>query len=532
MRGYSRLQLQMTLENSEFSLNQTASLLLAAAVCDLFPHVLMVQGQGGKNYFHYDFVFPFEFQEHFLALIEERMRLLIREKRPVGTMEMMPTNAASLMEHQGQSLIAERLHQLDRTLIQMGKVGDFVTVSEAPILEDLNLPFFKILEGFSLPIAGKKIIRIVGIASHDKQTLKTLVKQPARSEMSHLSLVKQMRLLEPLEEGMWLWLPRGEKVRELLIQWWRQEHLKQNFSLVSSPASMIGERGEQDLRKIHKDYFLLSGEPNIAEMAWLPSSEESDPAQGLFTPAVSYADRCHLFCSEEKLLQECISSLQFILKIPKILDFEFEIILSVSNVGTKQASLKKAQMFQQALEKLGVAYTVKKDYRVGILASVDVCLTDSLGRTWVGPFLSLPEATMPGTGNVLIRSAFGSLERLMALLLENKGGKLPLWLAPEQVRILIVNHKADQYTKEVLQTLKTQGIRVTVEGSEKPLKTRLYRAILEKVPYVVLLGEREEQAKTLTVRFNADTEEQNLTLEEFWMRLKVEIGSVNSELTN
>ncbi len=509
-------------------LNQTAAVVLATAVCDLFPDVQIVGGQGGDQYFYYDLVFPFEFQKDFLPLIEERMRLIVREKRTVRSLEMMPSNAATMMQHRGQNILAERLSEIDRALVSMCQIGEFIAFCPYTIQEALSIPFLKICEGYLLPIAGQKIMRIVGSAALDKETLKAVVKQPLPA--CHLSLSREMGMFEPMEE-FWLWRPKGEFIRQQLIDWWRQEYRRQNFSLISSPASLLG--GEEAVTRSHREYFLRSGESKIAEVTWLESGDRSDPTLGLFSTGTYFADRSHLFCTEEKLLEECISSLRFIFKIPKILGFEFEIVLAVSNAGTHKMRSKGLSLFQQVLEQEGLDYTVEKTERAGLLASLELRMADALGRRWTGPFLRIPETGIAtGKGCMLIRSAFGSFETVVALLLEKRGGWLPLWLAPEQVRILIVSSPAKAYADEVLQTLKTQGLRMTVEGGEDKLKTQVYKAIQEKVPCVVLLGEREVRAKTLTVRWNGEIEEQNLTLNEFCMRLKAEMGSGHSELTN
>jgi threonyl-tRNA synthetase len=185
------------------------------------------------------------------------------------------------------------------------------------------------------------------------------------------------------------------------------------------------------------------------------------------------------------------------------------------------------------LEKTDLNYTIEKAYRVGTVASIDVRFIDCLGRKWTGPYLSLPDVAMPpGKGRMLALSAFGSLERTCALLLEKNAGWLPLWLAPQQARILVANGKTDPYANKVYKALSDQGIRVAMDSSAEKLKTRLYRAIVEKVPYVLLLGEREEKAKILTIRAYGKSEEQILSLGEFCMRLKKEIESGNAEFKN
>ncbi len=526
--------MEISSESPTFSLNQTAAVFMATAVVELFPNTLIVGGQGTSKYFYYDFVFPFEFKPEFLSLIEERMRLIIREKRTIRLMEMMPSNAATLMKHLHQEMIADRLMQVQQATVQMVQIGDFAVFCPQSTLKELSIPFFKILEGFAWEVSKSKAFRIVGAASLDKEMLKEIAKLPPLSLQSHLKLASEMALCEPMKEtGLWYWRPNGDKLRQALVQLWQKELVKQNFELISSPAPFIEDGGEGSLSQSHREYFFRFGTPKIAEMAWISNEDFNDLSLGLFSPQAFFGDRAHIFCSDEKLLEECISSLRFILKIPKILGFEFEIVLSVSSVGAQKAKAKGSVIFRQVLEKIGLDYTVEKEYRAGTLASIDIRFADSLGRRWTGPFLSMPDVAMPpDKGAMLTVSTFGSLERTCALILEKKGGWTPLWLAPQQVRILVATRNIGPYAKEVYEALSAQGIRATLESSEEKLKTRLYRAVVEKVSYVLLLGEREEKARTLMVRAYGESEEQVLSLDEFCMRLKREIESGISEFKN
>ena len=515
-------------------LNQTAAALMAAAVVELFPGVLLVDGQGTPDRFFYDFVFPFEFQSDFLTMIEERMRLIIREKREIRQLEMMPANAASMMMHRGQTLAAQLLEGIDRAVVEMCQIGDFALYCREPHLTQLQIPFFKLLEGYSLGTAGQKITRIIGAATVEKHVLKEIAKQPMVSSKSHLKQILETHLLLPLSEaGVWMWCPRGEALRQGMIAFWKEEHLKQNFSFVSSPAALIGDGQEGNLTEAHKECFFHEGTPRIAEISLVSNPEIPSMALGLLSSKAYFADRAHLFCPDEKLLEECISSLRFILKIPKIFHFEYEIVLYVSRQGTQKARARASALLRQALESLGISYSVEIEDRIGVLASIEIRIADALGRRWTGSYLSVPEAAMPvGKGSMLIRSAFGSLERMLALLLEQKGGWLPLWLASEHARILVATSQSDSYARQVCKVLRSEGIRVTVESGKGPLKGRLYEAMTEKVPYVILLGEREEKATVLTVRAYGESKEQSLSLDEFCMRLKSEMRSETSELTN
>jgi threonyl-tRNA synthetase len=526
--------MEISSDSPILSLNQTAAVLLAVAVVELFPDALMLGGQGTSKYFYYDFVFPFEFKSNFLSLIEERMRLIIREKRPLRSMDMMPSNAAALMLHNHQKIAADQLMQVQRATVQIVQIGSFSVYNQHQLLDNLLIPFFKILEGYPLEACKLKAIRIVGSASLEKESLKEKIRQPAISSLSHLKLAAEMSLCEPMEEsGMWYWRPKGEQLRQQFIGLWRNEFVREDFNLISSPISLIENGREGSIRQSHREYFFRCGASKIAEMAWISNEDFHDSSLGLLSPKAFFGDRIHIFCSDEKFLEECISSLHFILKIPKILGFEFEIVLSISSAGAQKAKAKRLAIFQQVLEKTGFDYTLEKEYRADTLASIDIRFSDSLGRRWTGPFLSMPNVAMPpGKGTMLAISAFGSLERICALLLEKKGGWIPLRLVPQQVRILVATRIMDSYANEVYEALSSQGIRVTLENGEEKLKTRLYRAMIEKIPYVLLFGEREKKAKMLTVRAYGKNEEQVLSLDEFCMRLKREIESGISEFKN
>ena len=213
---------------------------------------------------------------------------------------------------------------------------------------------------------GDNAFRIVGAASSDKKMLKKIAKEPSISSQSHLKLASEMALCAPMKKtGLWYWQPNGDKLRRVLVKLWQEELAKQNFEFISTPVAFFKDGGERSLCQSHRDYFLRFGTPKIAEMTWIPNAHFDDPSSGLFSPKAFFGDRIHIFCPDEKLLEECISSLRFILKIPKILGFEFEIVLSVSSGALKKRRQKEQRFFQQALEKCGLAYTLEKEYRAG-----------------------------------------------------------------------------------------------------------------------------------------------------------------------
>lgn len=501
---------------------QTAAQLIAAAATELFPGILLAGGRGTSICFYYDFIFPFPYNADFLPLIEERIRLLIREKRSIQTLEMMPQSAAALLLHRGQKVRADQLLLVQNSLVQMCQIGEWIDFCPFPFEEKIDLTHFKLLRAESLEFLEPQRIRIIGIGSAEKNVVKAAVKHSHFS--FHWNLGKQTRLFEPMrEKGFWYWLPKGEVFKNLLLSWWRKEHSKQDFHIIHSPISFLDCGNGTDFLESHREYACRFAVEKVAEIGLIAQREEV--GEGFFSPKVVTVDQAHLFCSEEKLLQESISSLQFILKIPKILGFECEIILSVSSSKRQKNRSSQVALLRAALEQMKISYLLKKGAPEGVLAGIDVCLFDSLGRKWAAPFIHLLEKEGPiGRSCILSRSTFGSLERMTALILEKNEGWLPLSFAPEQVRILVLADCVRPYAQQVLNHLEEQGIRAGIEDREDKLKARLYQAFLEKIPYIVLLGQREENKKEMTVRAYGENIEQSMPLDKFCMKLKAEMG--------
>lgn len=506
------------------SMHQAASLLLAAAVTQLYPNAQLVEGQGTEQCFFYDFVFPFEFKEEFLPLIEERMRLILKQKEEIRIFEMMPQVAAGMLEHNGQLLAAEQLFLAKSATIWMCQIGQLTCPCPDPFVRWEEISFFKLLEALPVPLSPLAKVRLIGRSASDKKDLKNLSKTRI-SDRCHLTLAQELQLFAHNESGSWIWLPKGERLRQNLIAWWKALHQKQNFEFVATSASVSAT----------SEYFLHTHLSRVAEIKIFSAAEEVNPELGLLDSQDSFVDRAYISCVEDKLLEECISSLQFILDIPKILGFEFEIVLCISNDGSKKMREEAAHLLQQALKKINLDVRTEKSQNRGMFAQIEVRIADALGRKWTGPFLQIPQVSSPEVKRrVLIRSCFGSMERLVALLLERNAGYLPLFLAPEQVRILIVQPQWKNYGQQTKEELEAVGIRANIESDEEKnaLKTRLYHAIKQRVPYILLLGEREEKAQTVTVWAYGKSEEQNVSVDEFCTKLKSETRSHTSELTN
>lgn len=527
---------------------QTAAEVLAAAALELFPDTLLFQGQGTSKVFFYDFYFPFPFQTEFLFQLEERMRQILKREEPIKVLEMIPGNAASLLNHIRQPVLAEKIKDLDRALVNMVQIGEFADWCEEPLLTEWAPSYaFKLLEFYPICVGEDALVRIIGVLDEDKQALKKVVKaSPSFAKSDHLPLVQELGLFMPIEdmgEGLWAWLPKAEAVKEALVRWWQEEHRKQNFQLMATPACLSADEGEEpgfELFLAHRAFWQKSN-PNItskiAEISYLSGLAGKQLKNGLFDSIGWFSDRAHLFVNDEELFQECISSLQFITKIPKILGFEFQIILYTGNVGIQKKDSKGAKgyrLLQEVLKEARLEHLTIQDPMLEMQSRIQLQMADALGRWWDGPFIGIDGSVDVKSGFTCItRSAFNSLERLVALCVERYRGRWPFWLSSEQVRIIVLSNGSRKYAQAVRQKLECAGIRMTIDDRmADPLKTRLHHALCEQVPFVVLIGDKEEEGNCISYRTPDSPNNEKMGDEEF-INMIIELNRSNdSEFEN
>jgi threonyl-tRNA synthetase len=345
--------------------------------------------------------------------------------------EVTPNNAALWMEHQKQYLMAKRIKGVYAPLITIGQIGEFAAWIPCLNLDKTRGLFTaKLQEGFAVCSSIPNLVRIVGVANNACKQ-----KRFFWQKRNHLQLICDMRLFMPLESHQgWIWLPKAEVVKEHLIKWWKKESIKEKIEFITSPYLLTGPKDSGSITAYHREAFLHSQKKmnKLAELSLNLNTMLNDIYQGLFQPSCFLADYTHLFCDKENLLKECISSLQFIVKTPKILGFDFEIILRCSQGKIRKKNDMHGSIMQRALKELQLDYRIEKKGHSNFEERVEVHIADSLKRWWCGPFLSILESKKEG---VLLRSAFGNLERIVGLLLEKTGGELPFWLVNKDASI-------------------------------------------------------------------------------------------------
>ncbi|MBI2743431.1 MAG: hypothetical protein HYX48_05890 [Chlamydiales bacterium] len=503
-----------TLNCSLEELRQAASKVLAAAVMELFPNTLLVSSHLTPHGFCYDFVFRVPFTSELLNLLEERMGQIVRERRPVKFLEMVPLSAAAYFNHNRQQVLAESAGESPAQLLTLFQMGEFTDLCAHPFTAEQcwDVKIFRLLSSSKKQrYRGEEVTRISGTAFFERSELKEFLKRRDEfPQRDHLIVGEEIDLFSSIN-GNLVWHARGEKVKKRLIDLWKEELALQNFECISTRS--LGT----DVTKNHSKYFLhrQKSHNRFVEFWVEDECDIEEWERGLLSPESQFVDRAHIFCGKDQLLNICISSLQIICKMLKILHFKSRFLLRFS-CDEQSGEGDARRLLEEAMRALSIPFDVEESLKNETGPTVEVRIQDGMGQEWVGPFVGidcrglLTEAT-------LVFSFFNSLERLIALVLENCAGELPLWLAPEQVRVIGV--KEDEYAMEIFQLLREAGLEATLDTKDEKLAKRLHGAFSRKIPWVVVLGERERRAQLITVRSFSPENTEEMSIETFIQRL-------------
>ncbi|NGX51572.1 MAG: Threonine--tRNA ligase 2 [Chlamydiae bacterium] len=391
----------------------TAAEITAAAVAEYAPKSYKISGGETPWGFYYDFVFNLPFSEEMLPLIEERMRQIASANLEIKIHEMLPKNAAEFLRHHEHPYAAHFAKHSSAPLVQIYQMGEFIDMIEGSALSTTNeLRAFKLLgicERPSLTFRGdkKKVFRIYGSAFQEKSELKSFMKEKEQwLEGGHLNIGEKLALFKVqifrspdlVERAELFWRGEGEKLIHSLKEFWRKIHSEEGFELIETSGS--------DLTESHQKYYHHSPPStlplSIAEMrAPLPDAE-MNPLEGLLSSQHIHRDTAHIFCSKKQLREKIISSLKFLEKIPTMFQLTAKSFATSSNE------------FRNILEE-----AFDGEVERGVKSEVVWQLQDGYGRFWRGPSLTVKKW---GEGYLIQCTAYSSLERLIALILE-KGEK-------------------------------------------------------------------------------------------------------------
>jgi threonyl-tRNA synthetase len=563
------------MDSSLYSLRQSAAALLGYALARLFPHAQIVQSSQTSTGFYCDIIYNETLDSQALSLIEEQIASLSRQAIPIETREMMRENAGAWFAHQGYPLKAERARTASSNLISLIQIEDYAEIASPPFLsnsaEITHVKLFDVtpLEVFIPHIGLLQVTRIQGSAFFTSQDLKKFTKTRADAlHKEHRSLGQEMQLfhLDTLS-GSCYWLPSGIRLCANLRKVWEDVQKEEPHLLLSTPYL----NREESLRKgkkkesgpllqttAHEIDYTIGTNPTpfhlhafqkarytekqlpVRYAEWFALYQDTPPGalQGLFTPRTALRDFVQIFCLPKQLLQNLISSLQLIENILKIFGIEY---CWYFVPGThKKNEDNDSSLLREALNTLSVKYTLDNHAKKRYGTRVEVRFIDTLKRTWPGPYIEIAteltkqmDLVCEGSQgaeqpvSLITRSLYGSMELLTALLVEHYAGRFPMWLAPEPLRILTVSERNAPYALSLVNALQQNSWYCATDLRDSPIREKVHRAELARIPYVLIVGDKEEKNKTINLRsWKKEKVEQNLSLEALLIELHQEASTL------
>lgn len=561
----------------------SCSHVLAAAVQELFPGTKLGIGPAIENGFYYDFLSDHKFTPEDLKTIEDKMKQIVKSKEPFVRKEISKSQAEALFKSKGEDFKVELISELPEGEISIYTNGSFVDLCRGPHVEHTGmLNNFKLTHTAGAYWRGDEkrpqMQRIYGIAFETKEELKEYIKQQEEAaKRDHRKLGAELQLFninDDVGPGLVLWMPKGGMLRKVLEDWIKEENLKRGYGLVTTPHiarlhlweksghanfytdSMFKpiEVDEQkyQLKPMNCPFHIAIYNTALRSYRDLPLRlfelgtvyryERSGVMHGLLRVRGFTQDDGHIFCAPEQIEKEVQDCFNFAMHIMKTFGFEkFKVELSTwdekhpENYTGKSEDWHRAQAaLEDVLKTNNIPYTAHAGEAAFYGPKIDIKLIDAIGRPWqlstIQFDFNLPErfdityVAAEGRKRPLMvhRAMLGSVERFIGILIEHYAGVFPLWLAPVQAKVLTLTDAQVPYAKEVCDKLTAAGLRPELDDRGEKLGAKIRQAHLEKVPYTVIIGAKEAQDRTVTIRLRSGKNVENVKLEDFISKLKEE----------
>ena len=541
------------------TLRHSVAHLMAWAVQDLYPGVKFAFGPAIDSGFYYDFDRGEPFSEEELIKIEKRMKELAKSKVPVVREVISHEQARSMFADQPYKLA--QIEDLVGKELSIYRMGDFTDFCEGPHVRDIkDLKAFKLLNVSAAhwvkDHTAPMLQRIYGTAFFKKKDLdEHLVMLEEARKRDHRKLGRELDLYGIMEDagpGLSYWFPRGDILREQIIDFWKDIHRKRGYRTVTTPhisqAALWETSGHMEF---YKDDMYLFEQDNrqyvvkpmncpghilifkrktrgyrslpvrLAELGTVYRAEDSGALHGLMRVRGFTQDDAHIFCTPEQLEEEVGNCIELVKDILGTFGFDtFKVELSVRDpqntskyAGTDEEWEAAEASLVSAIEKHGLDYTREEGEAVFYGPKIDVKLIDAIGRSWQVSTIqfdfNLPrrfDVTYTDSNGdskfvyMVHRAIMGSLERFIGILTEHFAGDFPLWLAPEQARVLSVSRDQNDYAQEVVKKLLAMGVRVEEDIRNEKIGFKIREAEVLHVPWMLVVGGREEEAGEVSLR--------------------------------
>ncbi len=538
----------------------TTSHILAQAVKRLYPDTKLAIGPAIEDGFYYDFEFKEPISSEDFSAIEKEMKKIVKERLPLERFTLSRDEAIAFMKERNEDYKVELIEDLpEDAVISFYRQGEFVDLCAGPHLD--NTKYVKAIKLTSLAGAywrgsekNKMLTRIYGTSFPDKEQLKEYLDRIEEAKKrDHRKLGKELGIFTIMEEGPGFpfFLPKGMVLKNILIDYWRRLHDREGYQEISTPIILNRKLWETSGHWDHyrenmyttvidgEDYavkpmncpggmLVYKSQPRsyrdlplrIGELGLVHRHEKSGQLHGLMRVRCFTQDDAHIFMTREQITDEIKGVMRLIDEVYSRFGLTYHMELSTrpeDSMGSDEDWEIATDALRKALDEVGKGYVVNEGDGAFYGPKIDFHLTDSLGRTWQCGTIQLDfqlpqrfEAEYMGADGekhrpiMIHRVVYGALERFIGILIEHYAGKFPVWLAPVQVKVLPISEKFFGFGEEILKKLKDAGIRCEMDQRDEKIGYKIRSAQMEKVPYMLIVGQKEEETGTVSVRSRDD----------------------------
>lgn len=560
-------------------LRHSISHIMAQAVKRLYKDAKLAIGPSIENGFYYDFDIEKPLTTEDLEKIEQEMNNIINENLKFERMDVLREEALKLMEEKNEPYKVELINDLpEGEKISLYKQGDYVDLCRGP-----HIPSTKYVKAFKLTsVAGaywrgneknKMLQRVYGVAFKNKTSLETYLHNLEEAKKrDHRKLGKELKLFTFAEEGPGFpfFLPKGVILKNTLIDFWRKLHYEAGYVEVETPIMLNKKLWETSGHWYHyKENMytsMIDGEEfalkpmncpggmlvykseahsyrdfpmRVGELGRVHRHELSGALHGLMRVRAFTQDDAHIFMLPEQIKSEIKGVVELIDKVYSIFGFKYHVELSTrpeDSMGSDEEWQMAEDSLRGALDELNLQYVINEGDGAFYGPKIDFHLEDSIGRTWQCGTIQLDfqlpqrfELEYVGSDNekhrpiVIHRVIFGSIERFIGILIEHFAGKFPTWLAPVQVKVLPISDKFNNYCDEVVKQFYENGIRIEIDQRNEKIGYKIREARNERVPYIVIIGEKEEEEGNVSLRSRKNGDEGSINVIDLIERINNEI---------
>ncbi len=562
-------------------LRHSAAHIMAQAVSHLFDNAKFAIGPAIENGFYYDIDINKTLNENDLKSIEKEMKKIVGANYKFERKELTKEEAIEYFKKKGDEYKVEIIEDIDDDTVSFYTQGDFTDLCRGPHIPSTGyLKHFKLLSVAGAYFKGDEnrpmLQRIYGAAFAKQEELDNYLRFLEEvKKRDHRRLGKDLDLFNITDEvgpGLIIWHPKGAILRDIIEDFERKEHIKRGYEFVKGPEILrtelwkksghfdhyrenmyftkidnqsfgikpmnclghieVYKSKKRSYRELPKRYF---------ELGIVHRHEKSGVLHGLLRVREFTQDDAHIFCTSEQLNYEIIGVLNFVQDVMNLFGFEYELEISTrpeNSIGSDEQWELATNALINALENTNRKYEINEGDGAFYGPKIDVKLKDALGRNWqcatIQCDFTLPErfhlTYIDENGEekqpvMVHRVILGSIERFIAVLIENYAGDFPLWLAPVQVRVLPVSQKHDSYAQKVYEELENNGIRVEIEKKNETLSKKIKLAEQDKIPYALIIGDREIETNKISARKRKEGNLGSLEIKDFIDILNKQIDS-------